>query len=263
MVLISLITEPHAAAEMVEGARNKEEPTEPARVRYSYFTAGSGGAGETILTTSFLLCGEPVTVFKDNEKMTLKATDGKRTVDFGKGVGSRNVFLYNLPETYSTHKYLKVPSVSARFGTAPGIWNTAMGLVATLVPKAVLQNPAAIKPLVMLSLPFVRLVDPLVGELTAIRVEVEMENGVISTGQYVHKQLSVCVGQSTAAFAREVLRGGTQPGVWFPEEGGAVADRRAVLDDACKGARSFVLNAAPWQLESTPINMGMGMYYEP
>jgi len=43
-----------------------------------------------------------------------------------------------LPEVKSTHEVLKVPSVSARFGTYPQIWNIAMGMVASLVPKVIL-----------------------------------------------------------------------------------------------------------------------------
>jgi hypothetical protein len=38
--------------------------------RYSYYTAGSGGAGPTILATSFLLLGEEAVVFVDG-KLTL------------------------------------------------------------------------------------------------------------------------------------------------------------------------------------------------
>lgn len=34
------------------------------RVLYSYFTAGTGGAGPTILETSMLLAGEDVVAFK-------------------------------------------------------------------------------------------------------------------------------------------------------------------------------------------------------
>lgn len=37
---------------------------QPRRVLYSYFTAGSGGAGPTILNTTFLLAGEDVIAFK-------------------------------------------------------------------------------------------------------------------------------------------------------------------------------------------------------
>lgn len=42
-----------------------------------------------------------------------------RVVDFGKGLGRKSVWLYHLPEVESTHKYMRVPNVSARFGTDP------------------------------------------------------------------------------------------------------------------------------------------------
>lgn len=42
---------------------------EPRRVLYSYYTAGSGGVGPTILETSLLLAGSPVVVFANGEKV--------------------------------------------------------------------------------------------------------------------------------------------------------------------------------------------------
>lgn len=36
-----------------------------------------------------------------------------------------------------------------------------------------------------------------------------------------HDHACRCVGVSVAAFARAVLEGSTQPGVWFPEEVGS------------------------------------------
>lgn len=43
--------------------------TQPARLRYSYFTAGSGGVGPTILETSMLLAGEEVVAYRDGQKV--------------------------------------------------------------------------------------------------------------------------------------------------------------------------------------------------
>ena len=60
---------------------------EPKLLRYSYFTAGSGGAGPTILETSFLLAGEPCTVYRDGKAYTLPPISNPRTVDFGPGAG--------------------------------------------------------------------------------------------------------------------------------------------------------------------------------
>ena len=69
-----------------------------------------------------------------------------------------------------------------------------------------------------LSTPFVKLADLVVGEKCAMKVSLEMSDGSNPTGLYVHNKLSVCVGLATAAFAQHMLEGGTQPGVWFPEE---------------------------------------------
>lgn len=56
-------------------------------LRYSYYTAGSGGAGPTILETSFLLAGEECTVYKDGQPFKLPPISNRRDVDFGPGAG--------------------------------------------------------------------------------------------------------------------------------------------------------------------------------
>jgi len=237
---------------------------QPKKLSYHYFTAGSGGAGPTILSTSFLLCGEQVTAYKDGAAVTLPPASYRQVVDFGSGVGSREVFLYNLPETHSAFETMNIPTVSARFGTSPGVFNTGMQLIAKLAPKGFLQNEFNVKPLVALATPFVKLADKFVGEKCAMKVCLEMDDGSAPTGVYVHKELSKCVGLSTAAFAMSVLEGGTQPGVWYPEEGGAVApeDRALLLERASKGTIKFVLNKALWSVESTPMQLGFGFYTE-
>ncbi len=48
--------------------------------------------------------------------------------------------------------------------------------------------------------------------------------------------------------------------MWFPEEQGALSDRRALLQMAAEGTRKFVLNKPPWALETDPIQVGMGLY---
>lgn len=80
------------------------------------------------------------------------------------GVGRKGVYLYNLPEVVSGHKYMRVPDVSARFGTDPFIWNWAMWLTARLVPRSLLNDRNFVKGFAKLSDPFVRNVDKIIGE---------------------------------------------------------------------------------------------------
>ncbi len=80
------------------------------------------------------------------------------------GLGRKGVYLYNLPESESAYKYLKVPGVSARFGTDPFFWNWAMWLTARLVPRSLLNNRDWVKGFAKLSDPLVRAVDAIAGE---------------------------------------------------------------------------------------------------
>jgi hypothetical protein len=66
---------------------------------------------------------------------------------------------------------------------------------------------------------------------------------------------------ATAAFAQAMLAGETQPGVWFPEEREAIPDRRGLLQRAAEGTIRFELNRPPWALETTPKQLGFGMYW--
>lgn len=81
-----------------------------------------------------------------------------------------------------------------------------------------------------------------------------------AAGLYVHPRLSEAVGVCTAAFARCMLAGQTRPGVWFPEERGALRDRRALLGAASQGAARFLVNRPPWSLETEPVQLGLGFY---
>ncbi|AAF87886.1 Hypothetical protein [Arabidopsis thaliana] len=156
------------AAEMVAAARS-EDKGKPEKLRFSYYTAGTGGAGPTILATSFLLLGEEVTAYKQGEKVKLRPYSGMITVDFGKGIRKRDVYLLNLPEVRSTHEVLGVPTVVARFGTAPFFWNWGMEIMTKLLPSEVLRDRTKVQQMVELFDPVVRAMDGFAGERVSMR----------------------------------------------------------------------------------------------
>ncbi|KAK4276299.1 hypothetical protein QN277_019263 [Acacia crassicarpa] len=249
------------AAELVRAAES-ENRKKPERLRFNYYTAGSGGAGPTILATSFLLLGEEVVAYSKGEKVKLKPYSGMLNVDFGKGIGKRDVYLLNLPEVRSAHEILGVPTVSARFGTAPFFWNWGMEAMTRLLPEEFLRDRSKVQRLVELFDPFVRAVDGIAGERVSIRIDLECSDGRSTVGIFSHKSLSVSVGTSTAAFVLAVLEGSTQPGVWFPEEpeGIAIEARENLLKRASQGTFNFVMNKPPWMVETDPKELGLGIY---
>ncbi|KAK6937188.1 Saccharopine dehydrogenase, NADP binding domain [Dillenia turbinata] len=249
------------AAELVRAARS-ESKGEPERLRFYYYTAGTGGAGPTILATSFLLLGEEVVAYNKGEKIKLKPYSGMLNIDFGKGVGKRDVYLLNLPEVRTTHEILGVPTVSARFGTAPFFWNWGMEAMTNLLPAEFLRDRNKVQQLVQLFDPVVRAIDGIAGERFSMRVDLECSNGRNTVGIFSHRRLSVSVGTATAAFVLAVLEGSTQPGVWFPEEpeGIAVEARAVLLNRAAQGTINFVMNKPAWMVETDPKELGLGIY---
>lgn len=234
----------------------------PERLRFSYFTAGSGGAGPTILATSYLLLGEEALTYQEGKEVYLRPWSARRTVDFGRGIGKRDCFLLNLPEVHSAHTVLKVPSVNARFGTAPGLWNLAMEAVVSFLSPEFLRDDAKVKQLVAWSNPWVRAVDGLAGERVGMRVDLDCASGKKASALYTHKRLSECVGQCAAAFALAMLEGATRPGVWFPEEAGALGEeaRAKVLERAARNTITMAINKSPWMLDTPPKEIGFGLY---
>ncbi|KAF8706500.1 hypothetical protein HU200_030776 [Digitaria exilis] len=248
------------AAELVHAARS--ESGEPERLRFFYYTAGTGGAGPTILATSFLLLGEDVIAYNKGEEIKLKPYSGALGIDFGKGVRKKNVYLLNLPEVKSAFKILGVPTVSARFGTAPFFWNWGMQAFANFLPAEFLRDRNKVQKLVESVDPLVRAIDGIAGERVSMRVDLECSNGRNTIGLFTHKKLSVSVGFATAAFALAVLEGNTQPGVWFPEEpeGIAMEARKLLLEHASQGTSNFVMNKPSWMVETDPKEVGLGIY---
>ncbi|CAO2147573.1 unnamed protein product [Urochloa humidicola] len=249
------------AAELVNAARS-ENGGEPERLRFFYYTAGSGGAGPTVLTTSFLLLGEDVIAYNKGEEIKLKPYSGAMNIDFGKGVRKKNVYLLNLPEVKSAFKILGVPTVSARFGTAPFFWNWGMQAFANFLPGDFLRDKNKVQKLVKSVDPLVRAIDGIAGERVSMRVDLDCSNGRNTIGLFTHKKLSVSVGFATAAFALAVLEGNTQPGVWFPEEpeGIAIEARKLLLERASQGTSNFVMNKPSWMVETDPKEVGLGIY---
>lgn len=222
----------------------------PESVRFSYYTAGTGGIGPTVLASTFLILSEDVITYDINGDRLLRPPAGDlEEVDFGGKIGRKKVYLLNLPEVVSIREYLLGPSgggeVLAKLSTDPPIWNWLLRATAFLAPRSLLRNQSAMQALSSFSLPVVRFTDKISGARTGIRVDVRFGprvDGVAGTeviSVYEHETLRECVGDSTAAFTLELLYGNSKaPGVFYPEELNEEAAAR-ILRNAARGADRF------------------------
>lgn len=185
---------------------------------FSFFTAGTGNAGPTIVSATFLLLATPALTFLRGKPTEKEPWTESRTVDFGPRVGDKPIWLLDNPDVPTTATTLGVPNVSSRFGTDPLPWNYLFGAMKA-IPRSLLYNRDAMQAFALFSEPIIRLVDKLVGATNAMRVDARSADGKhVVTSRIVHPDLEVCVGLATAAFAVEVLKGTIEPGIWYPAE---------------------------------------------
>ena len=186
-------------------------------LEFSFFTSGTGGAGPTIVSATFLLLCTPAAVYADGELVMKEPWTEKRTAAFGPGIGERDVYLLDNPDVPTCAEALGARSASSSFGTAPAFWNDLFGAM-KLLPRSLLADRGAMQNLAEFSMPIIRTVDALVGGVNAMRVDARAADGDAVTLRVAHGDLEDCVGQATAAFCMELLRGGVAPGCWYPAE---------------------------------------------
>ena len=184
----------------------------------SFFTAGTGNAGPTIVSATFLLLATPALNWVKGNPVKKEPWTERRDVDFGPRVKTKPIWLLDNPDVPTTATSLGVPNVSSRFGTDPLFWNYLFGAMKA-IPQSLLYNRDAMQGFALFSEPIIRLVDKLVGATNAMRVDAKTADGKhVVTTRIVHPDLEQCVGLATAAFCIEVLKGTVPPGIWYPAE---------------------------------------------
>ncbi|KAL3653334.1 hypothetical protein CASFOL_003015 [Castilleja foliolosa] len=208
---------------------------------YNCFTAGSGGTGPGVLATSFYLLADEAIAYQNGEKINLKPYSNMINIDFGEGIGKKDVFLMNMSEVVSSHEIFKVPNIHAGFGTGPFFWNWTLSAFIKIMPVELLKNKNVVQLLVKMSYPLIHAVDIFFGVKAAIRVDLQCSDGYNTSAIFSHQRLSEATGTATAAFVLAVLEGSTKPGVWYPEqpEGIAIEARETLLRRASQGAMDF------------------------
>lgn len=64
----------------------------------SFYTAGTGGAGPTIVSATFLLLAEPPLNYREGQEVRAEPWGQRHLVDFGPPVGQQPVHLLDEPE---------------------------------------------------------------------------------------------------------------------------------------------------------------------
>lgn len=96
-----------------------EQFDEPEHIHLSYLVSGSGGAGVTVMRTTFLGLQRPFEAWINGQWQEVKPYSDRETVEFPPPYGRTGVYWFNMPETFTLPNAFPVKTVITKFGSVP------------------------------------------------------------------------------------------------------------------------------------------------
>lgn len=190
-------------------------------IHLNYVVAGSGGAGLTVMRTTFLGLQSPFSAWIQGQWQQVLPYSEAEKITFPH-YGAANVYWFDVAETYTLPQSFPVETVVTKFGSIPEFYNDLTGMVAQRVPKSVLQNPLVIEGLSKMSLAMARVTDVWSGIGIAVCVDVHgQKNGKEQTYrlQFFHDHTAIAAGMGAGSVAQLLLNQDLiQPGIWSVEQ---------------------------------------------
>jgi saccharopine dehydrogenase-like NADP-dependent oxidoreductase len=202
-----------------QGVEQLETPEE---VRISYVVAGSGGAGVTVMRTTFLNIQHAFDAWIEGRWQKVKPYSGVESVEFPAPFGKTNVYWFDMPESFTLAQTFPVKTVTTKFGTFPNFYNRLTWMTAHLFPKALMQQHGFIEFLAHVSHGMTDLTDRFSGIGVAVRAEVQGKKAgksVCYCSTFVHDSAAIATGAGAGSVGQLILSYQIQkPGVWPIEQ---------------------------------------------
>ncbi|MBD2099949.1 saccharopine dehydrogenase family protein [Leptolyngbya sp. FACHB-261] len=199
-----------------------EQLDEAEQIHLSYVVAGSGGAGVTVMRTTFLGLKHPFAAWLEGHWQMVKPYSQRETVEFPAPYGRAQVYWFDMPEALTLPEAFPVKTVITKFGSVPDFYNHLTWIVARWFPPVLMKQSQAIEFLAHVSHRMTGLTDRLSGIGVAIRSEViGQKNGQPARycSSLVHENTTVAAGCGTGSIAQLLLAHQLQnPGVWPVEQ---------------------------------------------
>ncbi|MGF1499009.1 MAG: saccharopine dehydrogenase family protein [Elainellaceae cyanobacterium] len=194
-----------------------EQFDQPEEIFLGYVVGGSGGAGVTVMRTTFLGLQHPFKAWIDGQWQEKRPYSDRQPVQFPSPFGKVGVYWYEVPETYTLVQSFPVKTVTTKFGSVPDFYNYLTWIVARWFPKSWLHRPQNIEFLAHVSHRMTRVSDRFSGIGISIEVSVKgYQNGQLRHygASMLHEDTAIAAGAGTGSLAQMILDGKVrQPGV--------------------------------------------------
>ena len=199
-----------------------EQLDEAVSVHLSYVVAGSGGAGVTVMRTTFLELQHTFSAWLNGAWQTVKPYSQREAVVFPAPYHRCGVYWFNTVEAMTLPASFPLKTVVTKFGSVPDVYNQLTWLMAHWLPKRWLHQPDTIEFLADVSYRMTAVSDRFSGIGIAMRVDIDGINDHAPTrytATFLHPDTAAAAGMGTGSVAQFLLSGELHmPGVWPVEK---------------------------------------------
>lgn len=201
--------------------RDIEQLDQADKVHLSYVVGGSGGAGLTVMRSTFLGLQRPFEAWINGKREKIKPYSKREVIHFPH-YGKVGVYWFDMPESFTVADTFPVRTVVTKFGSVPRFYNYLTWSVARSWHPRLLQSKTVIEFLSRVSFAMTRISDRFSGVGVAIHSEVigwKYGQPVRCRSTLYHPNTAQAAGIGTGTIAQLLLSGALKcPGVWTPEQ---------------------------------------------
>ena len=194
----------------------------PEKIHLSYIVGGSGGAGLTVMRTTFLGLRHKFSAWIDGKWQDRLPYTEREIIEFPAPYGKTGVYWFDVPETYTFADSFDVDTVITKFGSIPDWYNHLTWITAHIFPESWVTSPKGIEFFSQVSYAMTKVTDRFSGIGVAMRAEITgKKNGQPHTycSTMSHQDTAVAAGFGTGTVAQLVLAGKlNQPGIYPIEQ---------------------------------------------
>lgn len=191
-------------------------------VHLSYVVGGSGGAGVTVMRTTFLNLQQPFEAWIDGKWQLIDPYTERENIEFPAPFGRTGVYWFDMPESFTLVNSFPVKTVITKFGSTPDLYNRLTWIVARWFPSKLMQSSKTIEFLAHVSHKMTDFSDRFSGTGVVVRVEITGDKegrSVRYCSNFVHDSATIATGHGTGSIAQCILSGQlVKPGVWAVEQ---------------------------------------------
>jgi saccharopine dehydrogenase-like NADP-dependent oxidoreductase len=192
------------------------------QIHLSYLVAGSGGAGRTVMRTTFLGLLHPFAVWQAGQWQQAQPYSEPEWIEFPAPYGRARVYWFDMPEALTLPAAFPAHTVITKFGSVPDFYNQITWALAHWLPKPWLRQPAMLEFLAWGSHVTTQVTDRWSGIGVAIRSLVtgrKQGQAFRACSTLALPDTAVAAGYGTGSLAQLILsRELAKPGVWTVEE---------------------------------------------